>query len=173
MEERVCQTIKEMLNDRGQNINTFTQLKELNIFETALVIYIDSEKLGVQHVKTVDNYLSEHKKETNILVYKSSITSFARNALDDLHTNIELFCLKELTYNVTHHKLVPKHILLGKEEKIDILNKYRTTETKMPLVPELDPICRYYNAKPGSMFKIIRPSNITGKSVYYRIVSKA
>ena len=173
MECRVCKTLKEMLNDRGHTVENFESLNELNIFPDALVIYIDSEKLGVQHVKTIEGHMKDYPKNTSILVYKNSITSFAKNALDALENKIEIFCFKQLTYNVTQHKLVPKHILLSKDEKQSVITQFRVSESKIPLISEDDPICRYFNAKVGSMFKILRPSNITGTSVYYRIVSKS
>ena len=31
-----------------------------------------------------------------------------------------------------------------------------------------DPLARYYGMKPGDILKIIRPSNCSGYSIYYR-----
>ena len=41
---------------------------------------------------------------------------------------MELFEQEELLVNITEHNLVPKHILLSKEQKTDVLKKYRVKE---------------------------------------------
>jgi DNA-directed RNA polymerase I, II, and III subunit RPABC1 len=162
-----------MLIDR----NLFTtdcitnSLDEVNEFDDTLIINIVSDKLGVQQVKIIDAYIDKYKKNTNIIIYKDTLTTFAKSALDEI-TNIELFSYKELSYNVTKHVFVPKHILLSNEQKSIVLNQYKIKESKMPIISMSDPVCRYYNAKEGQLFKIIRKSNTTGESVYYRIVGK-
>ena len=171
MEKRVCETISSMLKDRGSEIPEFNFLDEVNIFDNVMIVYINSDKLGVQHVKVVEKYIEEYKKTTNILIYKTTVTSFAKNAITDLPCEVELFSLDELCFNITKHYLVPEHILLSSEEKKRILNKYMVSENKMPMLNRTDPVCRYFNAKPGTMFKIVRKSFTTVASMYYRIVA--
>ena len=42
----------------------------------------------------------------------------------------------------------------------------------MPKINFSDPIARYYNAKIEDVFRIIRPSPTSGKSIFYRRVVK-
>lgn len=170
MDQRVCTTVTEMLNDRGYNIDAISHLEEVNILNNVLIIYINNDKLGVQHVKNIEKYIDEHNKIVNILIYKNGITSFAKNALNELEKPIECFSYNELTYNVTKHKIVPKHVMMTSDQKKEFLKKFRVNEVNLPLIPSFDPVVRYYNAKPGTLFEITRPSNTSVFSLYYRIV---
>jgi len=96
---------------------------------------------------------------------------------------IEVFSLKELQYNITRHKDVPKHIICSNVKKQEILEKYSVGPHQLPIIKLTDPVCRYYNASKGQLVKIIRRSESiptvtladgTVKELYdisYRIVS--
>jgi len=171
--DNIYETLNCMLHDRNINIpHKIDKLDELNVFQNLIIINISSEKLGIQQVKVIQTYLDNYKKDTNIIMYNDTITTFAKSALDEIQ-NIELFSYKELSYNVTHHSFVPKHILVSEKEKQQILTHFKVNEKKMPGIQISDPVCRYFNAKEGQMFKIIRKSNTTGESLYYRIVGKS
>lgn len=171
--DTIYETLNCMLHDRNINIPyKLDKLDELNVFPNLIIINILSDKLGIQQVKVIQTYLDNYKRDTNIIMYNDTITTFAKSALDEIQ-NIELFSHKELSYNVTHHSFVPKHILVSEEEKQQILTRFKVSVKKMPVIQISDPVCRYYNAKEGQMFKIIRKSNTTGESLYYRIVGKS
>ena len=84
--------------------------------------------------------------------------------------NTEIFTLDELLIVIIDHNIVPQHILLSEDEK----NKYFTVfnhhprDMKKMLVN--DPVARFYGAKVGDLFKIIRSSITSGKEIDYRIV---
>lgn len=171
--DNIYENLNCMLHDRNINLpHKLDKLDELNVFPDLIIVNISSDKLGIQQVKIIQTYLDNYKKDTNIIIYNDTITTFAKSALDELK-NIELFSYKELSYNVTHHTFVPKHILVSEEEKQQILTRFKVDEKKMPIIQISDPVCRYFNAKEGQMFKIIRKSNTTGESLYYRIVGKS
>lgn len=169
--EKIYDTLNCMLIDRNIFTKKITCLDELNIYDDIVIINISSDKLGIQQVKIIQSYLDEYKKNTNIIIYKDTLTTFAKSALDEIN-DIELFSYNELSYNVTHHIFVPKHILLSQIEKHQVLKQYKANEKKFPVISKLDPVSRYFNAKEGQMFKIIRKSNTTGESIYYRVVGK-
>ena len=104
-----------------------------------------------------------YKKFHIILVVKQKLTSFAKKALlknDDIY--IEIFLENELYFNVTKRNIVPKHILLSEKEQEEFI---KCKGKKIPKILETDPICRYYNANRGDIFKILRDNDLT-----YRIV---
>jgi len=68
------------------------------------------------------------------------------------------------------HKLVPKHEILNKKEKEDILNKFEINEEKLPKIFSSDPAIKNMNVKAGAVIKITRDSITAGESVYYRVV---
>ncbi len=68
------------------------------------------------------------------------------------------------------HTLVPEFRLLSEEEKKEILEKFNTTENKLPKILDFDPVVEKIGAKPGNVLEIKRTSEVAGESVYYRIV---
>jgi DNA-directed RNA polymerase subunit H len=80
---------------------------------------------------------------------------------------------KKKKIDVLLHKFVPQHLLLTKEETLNLLEKYKIDVTDLPQLFEKDPVAIAIGAKEGDIVKIIRDSHTTVKSVeYYRYVKK-
>ena len=73
--------------------------------------------------------------------------------------------------NILNHELVPKHVILTGEQKKKVMKMYGIKKlNQFPKILESDPVIKLLKAKPGDLIKIIRKSDITGESAYYRIV---
>ncbi len=80
---------------------------------------------------------------------------------------------KKRKIDVLLHELVPKHILLTKEETDELLDKYKIDLIDLPQMFEKDPVAIAIGAKEGDVVKIIRDSQTTvSKVIYYRYVKK-
>lgn len=80
---------------------------------------------------------------------------------------------KKRKIDVLLHELVPKHILLTKDETEELLNKYQIDLIDLPQIFEKDPVAIAIGAKEGDVIKIIRDSQTTVKNInYYRYVKK-
>ena len=73
-------------------------------------------------------------------------------------------------FSLMDHVLVPKHVLLSKEEAEEVLKKLGITREHLPKIKASDPIAQLLGAKPGDIVKIIRDSPSAGKSIAYRVV---
>ena len=75
--------------------------------------------------------------------------------------------------DVLLHELVPKHVLLTKEESQKLLEKYHISVIDLPQIFEKDPVLIAIGAKEGDIIKIVRKSDTTVKTIdYYRYVIK-
>ena len=71
---------------------------------------------------------------------------------------------------VPDHVYAPKHEIMSKKEAEEVLEKFHTKPTEMPLIYVNDPAIKGLGVKPGDMIKITRKSATAGESIYYRYV---
>ncbi|NIO22730.1 MAG: DNA-directed RNA polymerase subunit H [Candidatus Aenigmarchaeota archaeon] len=74
--------------------------------------------------------------------------------------------------SILEHDLVPKFKILSQEERKQVLERFKITENKLPKVLESDPVVKKLNAKSGDVLEIVRSSDVSGESIYYRVVVK-
>ena len=71
---------------------------------------------------------------------------------------------------VGEHFLVPKHEILGGEEKAELLKKLNVSLKQLPRIKEDDPVIKMIQGKHGDVVKITRKSMVAGEYNYYRVV---
>ncbi|MFZ8854716.1 MAG: DNA-directed RNA polymerase subunit H [Thermofilaceae archaeon] len=74
--------------------------------------------------------------------------------------------------NVLNHELVPKHVLLSREEAKRILRRLGLRKSELPWIYSTDPVARALGAKPGDVIMVIRKSPTAGEAVALRVVVK-
>lgn len=72
--------------------------------------------------------------------------------------------------HVLNHKLVPKHRILTKEEKEELLKRYGVKLKQLPRITMNDPAVLAIDAKPRDIIEITRKSSTAGETKYYRLV---
>jgi len=77
---------------------------------------------------------------------------------------------KPETIDVSSHVLVPKHVLLTKEEAQEVLERYRIKPYQLPYIKRSDPAIRDIKAQAGDIIKVIRRSATAGDAIAYRFV---
>ena len=77
---------------------------------------------------------------------------------------------KEQKFDISQHELVPLHIKLNEDEKQKVLDELNISEKQLPSINENDVMIKKLNAKVGDLIKIIRKSQTSKESVYYRVV---
>lgn len=173
----LCRIISERKYSNKSLKEIFEKLKP-HINDDQMLFTIDDKKFGI---KFVSNFLTTIKKEAsieNFLEKNADVHKFVIiNRLSDRaikqileHKNTEVFTMDELLIVVIDHYLVPLHILLSPDEKENYLTTFNHQIRDMKKILLNDPIAKFYGAKVGDMFKIIRPSITAGKDIDYRIV---
>jgi DNA-directed RNA polymerase subunit H (RpoH/RPB5) len=118
----------------------------------AQTILILPEKLTAMNLKAI----AERQK-------KADLAGSSRTVL-------QTFVMSELLYNITHHKLVPRHEVVAAEEEIQkIIKDYNVkNRLQLPVILRTDPVAKYFGMKPGQLAKITRVSPSAGEYVAYR-----
>ena len=157
--DSIRKTIEEMMIDRGFVVNGDIATRDQ---ETIYIRILDSKKIGKREIITLIQEMEEEGHQHLIIIIPQKLTPLAIQELKNTDKEIEVFIYKELMFNITRHYTQPKMKILNKEEKYSLIQQIK--QSQLPIILRTDPICRYYNAKPGDIFEFKRPS------IYYRIV---
>lgn len=177
MSDKLCinpnvkKTLLEMLYDRNYSISEYgsdclTASKDDTILK---VFFLLNTKIGIKNINIIYSEMESNNIHKAIIIYSDNISAFAKQLLDDDTYDIELFHEDELTFNITHHNYVPKHEIISSDVKDEILKIYNINEKQLPYILSTDPVCKYFNGKPGDVFRITRNFSPNQFSIYYRL----
>lgn len=151
--------------------NDFTSVSifQLELADKSSVsINLVNAKLSSIVQKTpLDDYLSNNIDVHKIVICKDVAKKVVKQIVTE-YTNAEFFFESEMLEDIPSKVFVPEHILLGGDEKAELLSKFGELELAKIFVTDM--MSRYYGAKIGDVFRIIRPSFTAGKNVFYRRV---
>lgn len=138
---------------------------------TVFVQFVSTDNMGVAQAKDFIHTVVGQHARVGILVTRVPLTPAARKFITaaESYAQLECFIEEDLLVNITHHDLVPKHVLLSKEEKAALLKRYRLKETQLPRILQKDPVARYLGLRRGQVVKIIRNSETAGRYASYRM----
>jgi DNA-directed RNA polymerase subunit H (RpoH/RPB5) len=152
--------------DNESNYNTTIKNKKL------FIKIFDYKITSINKNSPIGEFISKFDSEYKILIVQD-INQKSENIIDSYSTQSEVFKISQLMINIVDHVLVPKHIVLSKEETDKVLEAYRAKKRDMMLIRTTDAVAKYYNMKPGEIVKIIRPSIMTVEAPAYRLVIKS
>lgn len=175
MTTKVRKTLQEMLIDRNYHCCALNpneteyviSYSEQSKTHYVAIFIIDEPKIGIKHIKEMMEKVYSRMETIShiILVYANEITTFARQNLDQLKDiRIELFSFHELSFNVSKHELVPKHVI-DTQNLNYVLQTFMVKKHNLPKILYNDPMVKYIGARKGDLIKIYRTPTI-----YYRVV---
>jgi DNA-directed RNA polymerases I, II, and III subunit RPABC1 len=136
---------------------------------TVWVDFNGDPSIGVKQIRAFAQHIDQHNFYTGIYVTAASVSSSCYKIAATVAPKIlEIFLESDLLVNITMHELVPKHVLLSKEEKMKLLERYRLKESQLPRIQASDPVARYLGLRRGQVVKIIRKSTTAGRYASYR-----
>jgi DNA-directed RNA polymerase subunit H (RpoH/RPB5) len=152
--------------DNESNYNTTITNKKI------FVKIFDYKITSINKNSPIGEFISKHDSEYKVLIVQD-INQKSENIIESYSTQSEVFKINSLMINIIDHVLVPKHIVLSKDDTDRVLEAYRAKKRDMSLIRTTDAVAKYYNMKPGEIVKIIRPSVMTVEAPAYRLVIKS
>jgi DNA-directed RNA polymerase subunit H (RpoH/RPB5) len=115
----------------------------------------------------LDDYLRNNLDIHKIVIMREPSKKVVKQVMTE-YPNAEIFFEFEMMEDIPSKIFIPEHQLLTEEEKTNILDTFK--ETELAKINDTDIMSRYYQAKFGDIFRIIRPSITAGKNIFYRRV---
>lgn len=168
LDSKHVKVVKEMLNDRKHNIENETKdyILSNNSDTKMLVSKVVHDKISISLIQNVLLECKSFKCSRYIIFYTHSVTPMAKKIIQTsrhLNVTIETMNIKEVSFNITHHYLVPKHDIVKSR---DILEELKPQREHLPVLRKMDPVSKYYGYKRGDIVRITRKD----KTIMYRIV---
>ena len=176
----VCKNVLKMLERRGllkyeevfekvfNDINNKASIDFVLNDKTKCSIYtINAKVTSIIQGTPIDEYLSNNLDVHKIIVIKDCSKKAVKQIISD-YINTEFFFEHEMLEDISSKVFIPKHQLLNKDEIKELFSKFN--ENELSIIYSTDMMARYYNAKVGDVFRIIRPSITSGNSIFYRKV---
>ncbi len=121
-----------------------------------------SESLGfpIKHEKTMSNLKDFFTLVKVLVVYNAKRkthgydTTTEKSFTQPEFANIELWPVHRLQVNIAHHQLTDPHRILSEPEKQEVLNRWNANVSMFPEYCIDDLLNRYYDGKPGNVYKI-------------------
>lgn len=136
---------------------------------TIWIEFCTEQSIGVKTLRAFAQHVQRHNFHTGVIITQSPITASAAKIFPTVRPSIiESFQEQDLLVNITHHELVPKHVLLSPREKQALLTRYRLKESQLPRIQTGDPVAKYLGLRRGQVVKIIRKSETAGRYASYR-----
>lgn len=143
--------------------------KILNILSKTPFLYnimIITKNTLSTHVK---NYISNiNNKKLENITNKSCSCNY--NYCDCTKLNIFTYEYDRFTFIIPNHILYNKHRILTFEEEQEILENLYITKSKLPIILISDPPIIWSSGIVGNIVEITRNDDITGMSLYYRVI---
>jgi len=165
---KLINNIDKTFEEINDQINNKASIDFLLNNNNKCSIYIVNAKLStIVNGSPLDDFLRNNTEIHKLIIIKDFTKKVAKQILDE-YKNAEFFFEHELLEDIPSKVFIPEHQLLSNEEKTELFTKFN--ENELSIIYTTDTMARYYNASIGDIFRIIRPSITSGKSIFYRRV---
>jgi DNA-directed RNA polymerase subunit H (RpoH/RPB5) len=162
------QLIKDNINNLDFNNNKF-KITYIIIFHYNSELYTKTQELK----KVLIKLKKIPFKYDVILITKNSISTHVNNFIETIKNKIYIlnYTYKLFTIIIPEHILSNKHEILSKDEENELLNNVLYCKKfNLPKIRLNDPQIIWTSGKINDIVKITRYDDITGISIYYRLI---
>jgi len=164
--ENLDKNIKKIINDITEE--KIFKIKSDTTNSVYNIMIVNGKISTVNKIIGFDSFISSTNNQNRIFIGNNISQKAFKQFLEK--KNSEVFFEKDLMIDIIKHKYQPKFKLLTEEEKEQKLKDYNIESKFESKMLSTDPVARYFNAKPGDIFRIKRPSTFSGESFHYRLV---
>jgi DNA-directed RNA polymerase subunit H (RpoH/RPB5) len=164
---KALEICKNIIEQRGytpieDDTNLMATKQDGSIF---IIFFDDVSKLNKSGMSKYLTLMKENGSKHSIIVYQDTVTSMTNKSIEQsIDMEIELFCVDELQFNITKHRLQPS--IFNRLSKEDAMIFKKTYGNKFPIMKSVDAVARFYNYKHGDIIEITNKEGL----VNYRIV---
>lgn len=139
------------------------------------IILVITEKISENLEKAIENLYKFGQEQLKVNGLSDNIITENNKLSKDKYRinyfrNIHLFCIDNISFDISSNITVPEHKCIRKEEDIKkILLKVNATEEQLPVINRCDPMAKLIRLCPGDICEITRKSERCGEYKYYRI----
>src|ERR1700733_2056095 len=151
------------IDDKGDN--TFV-LKANNGDQFAIKI-IFQKIVTTGKKSTISDFIEDYVQYKKILIannYNNKVVAFVTGQ------NIQIFKEASFLEDIITHNGQPKFELLSPSEMENFKKSYNVTEYTIKKCPKNDAVVKYLGLKKKDIFRVVRPSPISGYAIEYKIV---
>ena len=165
---------RKLIKSWSNTYNSLENVANKSIFtielddKSNISVYLVNAKLTSIVQKTpLDEFLSNNIDIHKIIIAKDVAKKVVKQIVSE-YKNAEFFFEYEMLEDIPSKSFIPEHHLLDNDERKELLSKF--SENELAKIFLTDMMSRYYGAKIGDIFRIVRPSSTAGKSIHYRKV---
>lgn len=163
-------TIREMFDTRAYFVNDtaldfkYAQLAGCKPDGKLVIVFGGfADKVSIGHVKECIAFMTAVNCAHGVIVYEDTVTPMVKKLVENNGIiRLELFSADELGFNITKHRLVPKHEQASGDE-LEHLKKYMD---RIPNMLVSDPVARFHGFDRGTLVKVSRSDG----TVAFRVV---
>ncbi len=163
-------TIQEMFDTRAYSVSDtaldfkYAQLTGYRPDGRLVIVFGGfADKVSIGHVKECIAFMTTVNCTHGVVVYEDSVTPMVKKLVENNGIiRLELFSVDELGFNITKHRLVPKHEK-ATDSDLEQVKKYLD---KIPSMLASDPVARFHGFDRGTLVKVSRSDG----TVAFRVV---
>jgi DNA-directed RNA polymerase I, II, and III subunit RPABC1 len=180
MEDTVLATLKSMLTARGlvgefETLGNPLDETKMYTFADLLVIFSTKTRVTEKELNNFLNFASDNSYTSGILIGSpsrpsESVLTVLRNHIQNRENPlVQIFEMRHLQFDISKHRLVPKHRIITDQERDDMMKEFNiTSPTSLPKIDSQDPMAKWIGARPGNVIEVLGLCESSGDNRRYR-----
>jgi DNA-directed RNA polymerase I, II, and III subunit RPABC1 len=180
MDDRVFNTLREMLTDRGIKSETFDPVTpamdetRMFAFGGVLIIYSTKTRVLTNEFNNFIAFAKENGYNSGVIIISESPTSekvlgaLINHISDRDNQLVQMFLMNTLFFNITKHQLQPKMRIIADVERTELAKKFPELD-KLPRIESQDAMAKYLGARPGDIVEVTGMCESTAENKRWRI----